>query len=226
MPRTSRCPVCPTRSGRQLTESPLAPPLFPDDVSPARSYIHATPQERALRQAIAPYLCLDELRALATSGSDLQSALKRQPVPEELQALLTLIAALLKPRPDEAIGKPADLAALLMLEMGALDHEEFWVVCLDTKNHVQSIQHLYTGSLNATVVRVSEVFRLPLRLNSAAIIVAHCHPGGSTTPSPEDLTVTNSLVQAGRLLDIEVLDHLIIAQGRWLSLREQRLGGW
>ena len=140
--------------------------------------------------------------------------------------MLTLLTALLKPRPEEAIGKPADLAALLMLEMGALDHEEFWVTCLDTKNHVQSIQHLYTGSLNGSVVRVSEVFRLPLRLNSAAIIVAHCHPSGSTTPSPEDLTVTNLLVQAGRLLDIEVLDHLIIAQGRWLSLREQRLGGW
>jgi len=226
MSRTSRCPSCPKRSGRQLAESPLAPPLFPDDVSPARSYTQATPQERALRQAIATYLCLDELRALATSGLDIQAALKRQPIPEELQALLALLATLLQPRPDEAIGKPADLAALLMLEMGALDHEEFWVVCLDTKNHVQSIQHLYAGSLNATVVRVSEVFRLPLRLNSAAIIVAHCHPGGSTTPSPEDLTVTNSLVQAGRLLDIEVLDHLIIAQGRWLSLREQRLGGW
>lgn len=226
MPRTFRCSSCPRRSSRHIAESATTAPLFPDDKSLLHSYTQVTPQERALREAIAPYLCLDRLRTLVSRRAELQAALQQQPVPEEIHAVLALITTLLKPRPDEAIGKAADLAAMLMLEMGALDHEEFWVVCLDTKNHVQTIQHLYAGTLNSSAVRVSEVFRLPLRLNSAAIVVAHCHPSGSTAPSPEDLHVTTLLVQAGRLLDIEVLDHLIIAKGNWLSLREQRLGNW
>lgn len=226
MPRTFRCSSCPRRSSQHIAEAATTAPLFPDDVSLMQTYARITPQERALREAIAPYLCLDQLRTLVSRRADLQAALQQQPVPGEIHALLTLITTLLKPRPDEAIGKAADLAAMLMLEMGSLDHEEFWVVCLDTKNHVQTIQHLYAGTLNSAAVRVSEVFRLPLRFNSASIIVAHCHPSGSTTPSPEDLHVTTLLVQAGRLLDIEVLDHLIIAKGNWLSMREQRLGSW
>jgi DNA repair protein RadC len=98
------------------------------------------------------------------------------------------------------------------------------VVCLDTKNHVQRIQQLYKGSLNSSVVRVGEVFRLSLLLNSAAIIVAHNHPSGSTEASPEDIDATRSIIRAGELLQVEVLDHLIIGQGSWLSMREQRLG--
>jgi DNA repair protein RadC len=124
-----------------------------------------------------------------------------------------------------AITQPGDLAALLMVEMGHLDHEELWIVCLDTKNHVQRLQRLYRGSLNSSVVRISELFRLPLVLNSASIIVAHNHPSGDVIhASPEDIAVTRSLIQAGELMQIEVLDHLIIGQGRWISLREQRLG--
>ena len=96
--------------------------------------------------------------------------------------------------------------------------------CLDTKNHVQRLQRLYKGSLNSSVVRVCEVFRLPLQLNSAAIIVAHNHPSSTCLASPEDINVTRLLIQAGELLEIEVLDHLIIGQGAWMSMREQRLG--
>jgi len=113
MPRTSRCSSCPRRSNQRLAESATTAPLFPDDTSFMRSYTQVTPQERALREAIAPYLCLDQLRALASCRSDLQAALRQQPVPEEIHAMLTLLTALLKPRPEEAIGKPADLAALL-----------------------------------------------------------------------------------------------------------------
>ena len=111
-----------------------------------------------------------------------------------------------------------------MLELGHLDHEEFWIACLDTKNHVQRLHRLYKGCLNSSVVRVSEVFRLPLELNSAAIIVCHSHPSGSTQASPEDINVTRLLIEAGELLEIQVLDHLIIGQGRWVSMREQGLG--
>lgn len=223
MLRRSRCASCPFARHPQPRSLGVQPRLFESasnyDVAPSL-------QERTLREAIAPYLCLDQLRALASCQADVQAALQQQPVPEEIHALLALLTALLKPRPETAISKAGDLAALLMLDMGDLDHEEFWVICLDIKNHVQHIQRLYTGTLNSSAVRVSEVFRQPLRLNSASIIVAHCHPSGSTAPSPEDLAVTTLLVQAGKLLDIAVLDHLIIAKGRWLSLREQRLGNW
>jgi DNA repair protein RadC len=180
-----------------------------------------------LREAIAQYLCLDDLRDLATRGEDIRSILRSgEPVPEEIQALLSLLSALLAPVPGTAIRSPADLAALLMVEMGCLDYEEFRVVCLDTKNHVQRIIPLYRGTLNSAAVRVAEVFRPAISLGSASIIVAHNHPGGSTTPSAEDRQVTQHLREAGRLLDIELLDHLIIAKGRWLSLREQRPLDW
>ncbi len=184
-------------------------------------------QERVqmLREALAPYLCLDSLRRLAARGENLVAALRSTgSVPDEVRAIISLLAALLSPASGETIRTPADIAALLMLEMGGLDHEEFWIVCLDTKNHVQRIHRLYKGSLNSSVVRIAEVFRLPMALNSASIIVAHSHPSGSTEASPEDLDVTRSLIQVGELLQIEVLDHLIIAQGRWLSMREHRLG--
>src|SRR5258708_19087626 len=142
-------------------------------------------------------------------------------VPEEVQALICLLQVLLTPIKDECITQPGDLAALLMLEMGHLDHEELWVVCLDTKNHVQRLHRLYRGSLNSSVVRVCELFRVPLVLNSASIIVAHNHPSGTTQPSTEDIAVTRSLIQAGELMQIELLDHLIIGQDRWISMRAE-----
>ena len=228
MTRHTRCTYCPvaTRNTRKTADRPLMYPLFPDEATPwPASDIHARKQEQALREAIAPYLCLADLRRLAASGGDIQAALKSlEGVPEEVQALMHLVQVLVKPPSDERITRPADMAALLMLEMGHLDHEEFWEVCLDTKNHVQRIQPLYKGSLNSAIVRVGELFRLPLLLNSASIIVAHNHPSNTIEASPEDIEATRSIVQAGELLQVEVLDHLIISQSSWLSMREQRLG--
>jgi DNA repair protein RadC len=83
---------------------------------------------------------------------------------------------------------------------------------------------IYQGSLNASVVRVAELFREAVRSNAAALIVAHNHPSGDPTPSPEDIAMTRTLVEAGQILDIEVLDHLVIGKGRWVSLKAQGLG--
>jgi DNA repair protein RadC len=178
-----------------------------------------------LREAIAPYLCLADLRQLAASSASVLDALKHKDrIPDEVEALMRLLEALLAPGKDERITRPADLAALLMLEMGHLDHEEFWIACLDTRNHVQRLHRLYKGSLNSSVVRVGEVFQIPILLKSAAIIVAHNHPGGSTLPSKEDIEVTRLLIQAGTMLQIEVLDHLIIGQGVWMSMHEHGFG--
>ncbi len=124
------------------------------------------------------------------------------------------------------IRSPTDAATLLMAEMGHLDQEHLRTVLLDTKNRVQAIPTVYVGSLNTAVIRVGEVFKEAVRRNSAALIVAHNHPSGDVTPSPEDILVTRQIIDAGKLLDIETLDHLIIGQGRWASLRERGVGGF
>jgi DNA repair protein RadC len=226
MPRTrTRCAACPAAQ-KKANETALMRPLFLDE---ATAWPPADPQTQrqahALREAIAPYLCVNDLRRLAASGASVLDALKHvDGVPDEVEALMRLLEALLAPGKEERITRPADLAALLMLEMGHLDHEEFWVACLDTKNHVQRLHRLYKGSLNSSVVRVGEVFQLPILLKSASIIVAHNHPAGTTLASKEDLEVTHLLVQAGTLLQIELLDHLIIGQGVWMSMHERGLG--
>lgn len=127
--------------------------------------------------------------------------------------------------PDErpTIRAPADAANLLMPEMSLLEQEQLRVVLLDTRNRVLATPTIYTGSLNSAMVRVAEVFREAIRQNSAAIIVAHNHPSGDPSPSPEDVNLTREVISAGRLLDIEVLDHLIIGQQRFVSLKERGL---
>jgi len=105
-----------------------------------------------------------------------------------------------------------------------LQQEQMRVACLDTKNRVQAITLLYQGSLNSCPVRIGELFKEAIRRHAASIIILHNHPSGDPTPSPEDVRVTTEARQAGKLLDIEVLDHLIIGQGRYVSLKERGLG--
>lgn len=219
--RRSPCPHTAKASGEQGATLPLFPE---EDLMVVRNPGTAR-QEQVLREAMAPYLSVAELQRVVAHGEDLHAALSGlKPVPEEVRALLRVLQILLTPVPDQRIHRAADLAALLMVKLGHLSQEEFWTVCLDTKHHVQAMQRLYKGSLNSSVVRPAEVFRLPLALNSATIIVAHAHPSGSVQASPEDMRVTKALVKAGRLLQVEVLDHLIIARGAWASMRDQGLG--
>ena len=122
------------------------------------------------------------------------------------------------------VRSPADVAQLLMAEMGHLEQEHFRVLYLDTRNRLLGIETVYVSSLNASHIRVAEVFRDAVRRNCAAVIVAHNHPSGDPTPSPEDVEVTRQIVSAGDLLDVEVLDHLIVGRQRFVSLRERGLG--
>lgn len=122
------------------------------------------------------------------------------------------------------INSPADAANLLMLEMGAYDQEHLVVLILDTRNRVIGKSVVYKGSLNTSLLRVGEMFREAIRANAASLIVAHNHPSGDPSPSPEDVAVTRMLVEAGKLLDIPVLDHLVIGQNRFVSLKERGLG--
>ncbi|MBU6348796.1 MAG: DNA repair protein RadC [Chloroflexi bacterium] len=144
----------------------------------------------------------------------------------QIKAALELGRRLLATAPYERpqVRSPGDAASLLMLEMGLLEQEQLRTLLLDTKNTLLRVVHVYTGSLNTAVVRVGEVFREAIRANCASIIVVHNHPSGDPTPSPEDVRVTEQLVAAGRLLDIEVLDHLVIGHNRYVSLKERGLG--
>ena len=144
----------------------------------------------------------------------------------QLQATLEIGRRMVVASPDERpqINSPADANALLTLEMAHLEQEHLRLLLLDTKNRVLATPTIYRGSVNTTVVRVSELFREAIRSNSAALIVVHNHPSGDPTPSSEDVQMTRQIVQAGELLGIEVLDHLIIGSGRFVSLKERGLG--
>ncbi len=144
----------------------------------------------------------------------------------QIKAAMELGRRLLLAAPQERtkIQSPTDVTNVLMLEMGLLEREQMRVVLLDTKNHVQRIVTVYAGSLNTAVIRVGEIFTEAVRANSASLIVVHNHPSGDPTPSPEDVRVTEQIVAAGKILHIEVLDHLIITHTGFVSLKERRLG--
>ncbi|MFN8432576.1 MAG: DNA repair protein RadC [Anaerolineales bacterium] len=138
----------------------------------------------------------------------------------ELGRRLTLEA----PQERPAINSPADAAALIQYEMSALEQEHLRVILLDRRNRVLEVVEVYKGSVNSSQVRVGELFKDAIRANASAIIVAHNHPSGDPTPSPDDVAVTRAIVQAGKLLDVDVLDHLVIGQSKWVSLKERGLG--
>jgi len=144
----------------------------------------------------------------------------------QVLAAFELGKRLLVASPDDRpqVTSPADAANLLMAEMATLEQEHLRTLLLDTKHRVLASPTVYVGNVNTSVIRVAELFREAIRLNCVALIVAHNHPSGDPTPSPDDVKVTEQIVQAGKLLDIEVLDHLVIGQQRYVSLKERGLG--
>jgi DNA repair protein RadC len=123
------------------------------------------------------------------------------------------------PLPGWRVRTPADIAERLVPEMRHLDREELLVCLLNTRNVVLGRSTVYVGNLAGSPVRIGEVYREAIRRQAAAVIVAHNHPSGDPSPSGDDLRITADLADAGRLLDIELLDHLVIGHDRWVSLR-------
>lgn len=147
----------------------------------------------------------------------------------QLKSALELGKRLLSSGAEErvTINSPQDAANLVSAEMALLEQEHFRVILLNTKNQVMGITEVYKGNLNSTVIRASEVFQEAARSNYASVILVHNHPSGDPTPSPEDVHTTKSLVKAGKMLDIDVLDHLVIGQaayGGFVSLKEKNQG--
>lgn len=144
----------------------------------------------------------------------------------QIKAAIELGRRLTIESPEEklAINSPSDAAALVQYEMSALEQEHLRVILLDRRNKVLEIVEVYKGSATSAQMRIGELFKEAIRKNAAAIIVTHNHPSGDPTPSPDDVAVTRAIVQAGKLLDIDVLDHLVIGNGKWISLKEKGLG--
>jgi DNA repair protein RadC len=119
------------------------------------------------------------------------------------------------------IRSPQDVATYLMEDLRYLQKEHFVCLFLNTKNHVIAQETLSMGSLNASIVHPREVFRAAIKRSSAAIICVHNHPSGDPTPSPEDIQMTARLVEAGQIIGIEVLDHIILGDQNFVSLKEK-----
>ena len=174
---------------------------------------------------------------LARFGGDLQR-IYHAPTPQiasihglgestaiKLKAALALGLRLCEPRAERPIvNSPADAAALVQHEMSLLEQEYLKVIVLNTRNHVLDIVEITHGSVNSSQVRVAEVLRPAVERNSPAIIAVHNHPSGDPKPSPEDIKITQAIREAGKLMDIELLDHLIIGKGSYTSLKEKKLG--
>ena len=143
----------------------------------------------------------------------------------QIQAALELGKRLVAAQPEErpVIRSADDVARLLQSEMGLLDQEHMRVLLLNTRNQVLAANDVYRGSVHTAVVRIGELFREALRHNAPAIILAHNHPSGDPKPSADDVAMTQQAIEAGDLLDVEVLDHVVISQGGFVSMKQQGL---
>ena len=116
---------------------------------------------------------------------------------------------------------PNDAYEMIKEQLEGLDREQFIIACLNTKNEPTNISVVSVGSLNKAIVHPREVFKTAILSNAASIMAFHNHPSGETTPSQQDIQLTNRLYQAGELLGIKLLDHLIIGDGTFTSLKEK-----
>jgi len=123
----------------------------------------------------------------------------------------------------KTITTAADVAELVRPMLQGADREHFLAIMLDTKNKVNAIHTVSVGTLNASLVHPREVFKVALLTNAASVILCHNHPSGDPTPSKEDRDTTMRLVQVGKLLGIEVLDHVIIGEGRFFACKQAGL---
>lgn len=177
-----------------------------------------------LHEALEPFVQVDALRRLIADGRAVHEAVKTDTPPPVIRALMYAVTEVLRPTQKEQIKSPRDAAGYFMALLGEAPQEEFHVMALNTKNRVIGTVQVYKGSVNSAQVRIAEIYREAIRMNAVAIICAHNHPSGDCTPSPEDIMMTRQVVEAGKLLDCETLDHIICSKGAWVSLREKGLG--
>jgi DNA repair protein RadC len=132
--------------------------------------------------------------------------------------MLEVLANMVSGNTPDTIRSPQDVYQL-SLDLVSKEQEHFVVYCLNSKHHVINRKTISVGSLNATVVHPREVFRAAIENSSASIICVHNHPSGDPTPSPEDISVTQRLCEAGEIIGIELIDHVIVGRTGWFSLK-------
>ena len=129
---------------------------------------------------------------------------------------------------EVVVRSPYDAAQHLLTNVftpfEAFDQEELWLLLFNNKQRITYEAMVYRGTVNSINIRLAEIFKEPIRVNAPALLLSHCHPSGSCEPSPEDIRLTQDAVQAGNLLGIEVLDHLVIGDNIWFSLKEKGMG--
>ncbi|CAM4032130.1 DNA repair protein RadC [Saccharibacillus endophyticus] len=165
------------------------------------------------------------LRGLADSGVEELVEIKGVGPAKavQLRAAIELGRRMVASRLSESvvIRSPRDAAELLTEQLRYLQKEHFVCLFLNTKNVVIAQETLSIGSLNASIVHPREVFRAAIKYSSASIVCAHNHPSGDPAPSPEDIAITKRLVESGQIVGIDVLDHIVVGDGRFVSLKEQ-----
>lgn len=225
----------PTPSRRQIRDLPTEDrPLYRLDRHGSRALATTELLALVLGTNSAPSLADDllqrfhSLHQLARTSKEqlMKIAGIGQVQASRLVAILELSRRLHAPPADERpqITSPAGAANLFFPRLQHLPQEELHVMLLDTRNRVVGIHTIYRGNLNTSVIRVGEIFRPAIEAPSATIIVAHNHPSGDCEPSVQDIRVTRQMIKAGQLLSIDLLDHLIIGRGRYVSLKERRCG--
>ncbi|MBO8137256.1 MAG: DNA repair protein RadC [Desulfotomaculum sp.] len=121
------------------------------------------------------------------------------------------------------IQSPDDAAALVMENMRYLDREHFCILLLNTKNQVLAVETISVGTLNSSLVHPRELFKVAVKRSAAALILLHNHPSGDPTPSREDINITKRIIESGKILGISVLDHLVIGDNKYTSLKAEGL---
>lgn len=183
-----------------------------------------TKEESVLHLANRVLSFFDEIQELKSATLEEMMSVKGigQAKAVQLLAAVELGRRLSQKHPDKryAIRSPKDAASLLMADMSSLKQENFVVLFLNVKNQVIHQQTIFIGSLNASIVHPREIFREAVKRSAASIICAHNHPSGNPNPSPEDIEVTQRLTDAGKIMGIEVLDHVIIGDHQFVSLKE------
>jgi len=186
-----------------------------------------TRQESAIHVAQRLLGDLGTVREIVTAGVDQLSRVRGIGPAKaiEIKAALELGRRLLSLSSDDlpVVRDPADVMRLLGGELSQEVQEHFKVVLLDSKNQVRKVVTATIGTLNASLVHPREVFRQAITSACNSVILAHNHPSGDPTPSREDLAVTKQLSEAGAILGIEVLDHVIVGGGRYLSMKQRGL---
>lgn len=147
---------------------------------------------------------------------------KASQIKAALELGLRLAAASSDERP--IVHTPEDIANLVLAEMSLLAEERVRVMLLDVRNRVLAMPTVYVGSVHTTNVRISELLSEAVRVKAAAIVVLHNHPSGDPMPSSADIQMTKNLAEAAKLMDIDLLDHIVIAGGRYASMHQLKLG--